>query len=495
MKRLFSLTTGRPDINRQQHLLVGVFLLVCALSVLAIVTFESIDSALITASLTIAAAAFVLLPMGPETDILHPVRVFGGLWCLCLALSSLHLSAVNSEWDVEMWTLMIGALVAFIGAFWISHGTFVKMTRFRTAANRAEAWSRQILSPHRALILASISLIIGIVAFAYRYRTVGEIPILAPAIDETTNSFFSTAGYWARPELDTIPNKIIGLLCLFCRYAAYLSCIVLLQRSEKTRTQKIWAASVILAGLAALASQGGRGFLAEFTMVSLVLFQHLRRQIRLKELVSMALIVMLFLSFAGYFRATSGGSERAYKLAQEISLLPEGFVWDNLLFGYFSVTAPMETFFRLTKDLQSFRESSPGYMFYFIHRFVPRENIAEIATALYGGEMMAPTFLGEFYADLGFAGVILGPFILGLGYSYVYARVGRRDSLYWICILAVLMELLMYFPHINFFFRNVNWILDIGAMCVLIAMAGAGKLSTARSASELRRPVLAISRS
>src|SRR4029077_750630 len=131
-----------------------------------------------------------------------------------------------------------------------------------------------------------------------------------------------------------------------------------------------------------------------------------------------------------------------------------------------------EVFNRLTDDLPTTQRPSGGYLLYALHRFVPRGNIQALDFELYSGEMITPTFLGEFYADYGYWGVLFGPLVLGVFYGWAYSRGGGQPDAYWIYVRAMLLQVLIYFPYWNQFSHTLTWILDLFFMYVLIGLLG-----------------------
>jgi oligosaccharide repeat unit polymerase len=255
----------------------------------------------------------------------------------------------------------------------------------------------------------------------------------------------------------------------FIKYGVLLAVIVLCQRKAKDRKTVFLSSLLILSGTLALLSQGGRVFLVYIVVPSAVLFHYLRRRIRLVELVSAALIMFLVLGLFGYLRS-SGKSQSAplFESVRRISSFPEGQFWDGVAFGYGTLTLSYEVFFRLTQDLQNMQHPSGGFLFYSLHRFIPRESLGGIAADLYSGELTTATFLGELYGDYQYWGVLLGSLLMGFGYGWAYSRERSGNRMYWIYVRALLVQMLIFFPYVNFFSIYVNWIFDLFFMYLLI---------------------------
>jgi len=499
VKPTASILTSRPyTVNPLKGNLVssGFVLGGFALLIIAILLGLIPYSTLLSAILGIAAGLFGLLRVGKNTDALHPVRVFGAIWCLCLALVPLKLTTTITDWPLSVWSYVILALLSFIGGFWLTSRRVSNGQHLQGEASESELPPSEMLEPRRALRVALVCLTVGISAFSYEYWLIGGIPVLAQKIDAARTIFFATAGRWSHPEFDTLFYKIVGILTTPCKYAVYLAIILLIQKNRKTRAQIVMAAAIIVCGALALASQGGRSPVIDILIFSGILFHYMRRRLTSKHLSILGLILSLFISFAGYYRYLHGRQDAFHIEVERVSKLPRGPLGDSIVVGYQSLTSPLETFARFTNDFPTMRPPSAGFLFYSFHRLLPRTNIEEYTYHLYYGSL-TNTFLGEFYGDFGFLGIILGPFILGMGYGYVYFRALCFKSLYWLCMESVFVGILIYFPYMNLFSQQLTWIFDLSALAILIPLAKPGKkrqlLSLVR-APGTARPAATLSR-
>jgi oligosaccharide repeat unit polymerase len=436
-----------------------------------------------------ASFAFALWRTGKQYDPLHPVRVFGAIWCFCLALASLKLTTAISDWRPAMWGYVLTGLFSFVGGFWLITRHLTRGSARQEGAPKLGLPPSELLGPRRTLVLAIFCLTVGLAALAYEYYLIGEIPALSENIDAARTKFFATAGYWSHPEFDTLANKLIGILTMLCKYAAYLGMILLIQRSRKSLTHRYLAIAVVIGGSLALVSQGGRGSILDLVIFAGALFHYLRQRLHFRQIAIAGFVLFLVLSFLGYFRLAAGSSAVAYEQTQNLSNLPQGPFWDRVILGYHSLTGPLEIFSRFTQDLPAVRRPSSGFLFYSLHRFVPRTDIQAFVFTLYWGTI-TPTFLGEFYGDFGVWGVVLGPFVLGMVYGYVYYRALRYKSLYWICVLVIFLGILVYFFYLNLFSQQITWILDLTSMACLIQLSKVGGIQ--RILSFMRRGAIPI---
>jgi oligosaccharide repeat unit polymerase len=139
-----------------------------------------------------------------------------------------------------------------------------------------------------------------------------------------------------------------------------------------------------------------------------------------------------------------------------------------MAYGYATVTKSFEVFHQLTVDLRTTQRPGEGFLFWAFHRFFPRSNIQLLDEQLYTGEMITPTYLGEFYGDYGYWGVLFGSLVLGVGYGYAYMRGEAQNRIYWIYVRAMLIQMLIAFPNMNLFSYQLTWIWDLFFMYLLM---------------------------
>jgi len=431
--------------------------------------------------LLIASGGFLLVKGRGSRDLLHPVRVFGALWFFCLALASMRLLPVISEWGYVTWSCFLTGPVSFMVGFWLV-GRFVRLRDVSRRPGREEQVPATSLLPDRkTLIVASLSLAVGAAVLGYEYHLIGTIPILADNPDEARLRLFGFAGI-VDPQFDKLYIKLLHPLVDFIKYGVFLAVIVLCQKTPKSRQVVARSVVLIVVGTLLLSSQGGRGFFFNIVVASIVLFNYLRRRVRLVEFVLGCLVLFLIMGVAGSMRTKASGSGPGFERAMSQSGLPQGEIWDGIAFGYATVTRSFEVFHRLTDDLRTTQHPGGGYLFWAFHRFFPRSNIQFLSEQLYTGEMITPTYLGEFYGDYGYWGVLFGSLVLGVGYGYAYMRGERQNRIYWIYVRAMLIQMLIAFPNMNLFSYQLTWIWDLFFMYYLtryLAANGTKQLSTA----------------
>lgn len=420
-----------------------------------------------TIFLAVASMCFLLVKTGPTYDLLHPVRVFGSLWCFCLSLASMRLLPIISDWNFLMWSCVTTGLVSFTIGFRLAKSLRPGLATESRFGIPEERFQSTFLPNRKTLTLAAICIALGTAVLAYEFYLIGGIPLFAENIDAMRMELFGVAGT-GNPAFDTLFIKAIHFLVEFIKYGVFFAFVILVQRSNKSRRVVLVSLLLIVLGTLTYISQAGRMFLVDILITCVVLFHYLRRRIRFVELGSAILILSILLGIAGSLRTQTSETRSLVDRVRAGSGLPEGQFWDGIGFGYLTLTESFEVFYRLTTDLRTTTRPSEGFLLYSLHRFIPRANIQEFAMNLYSGAFVTPTYVGEFYADYGIAGVLIGSLALGLLYGWVYMKGGVSDALFWLYIRAMFIQMIFFFPYVNLFSQYLNWIVDPIFMYFLI---------------------------
>jgi oligosaccharide repeat unit polymerase len=414
--------------------------------------------------LAAASAAFLLTGARPGADMLHPVRVFGSLWCFCLALASMRMLSFISRWDTGMWALVLTGLVSFVGGF-----ALFGLVRGRQGKSPPSArefvQKRRLLPARKALGMAAVCLLVGTFVLAYEDALIGSVPILASNPDVARMKLFPVVG---QSSLDTLSIKLIHPFVEFVKYGVFLAAIVLFQAERRNKKLTFACLGLMIGGTLIYMSQGARSFAVQVAIVLLVLFHYLRRRVRLKHVIAAVLLVFLFAGLFGAYRIRKSHSAPLFERALSVSGFPRGEFWEAVAFGYATATTSFEVFHELTHDFQIYRKPPHGFLLYSFHRLIPRSNIQQFAAGLYTPQAITPTFLGEFYGDFGYLGVLFGPLVLGWAYGWAYSRMKTAEGLYPIYVQALFLQILIYFPYTDLFSNYLTWIFDMFFMYFLI---------------------------
>jgi hypothetical protein len=260
--------------------------------------------------------------------------------------------------------------------------------------------------------------------------------------------------------------KVIYLITIFEKYAFILACFFLFSSGKKTMRQTVQAWVIASVAFLGHSSQGGRQYPYELLVLACVLYHYIRRPFKYRHLAFAAVLLFLLLAFGGYFRSVRSDPRASLEPVAAMSDLPRGPLGDSLVYGYYTVTIGFEQFSRMTSDLPTGGSARGGHMFYFLHRFIPRQGLGEWGN--YPGGVVF-TYLADFYADYGIWGILAGSFLLGYAYSFVYKRAVRRSSLYWIYAQALFIYCLTYFPYVNLFSEYAGWFIDLASMAAIMA--------------------------
>jgi len=411
-----------------------------------------------------ACAGFLFTGARDGADMLHPIRVFASLWCFCLALASMRLLSFISRWDLWMWATVLTGLFSFVGGF-----VLAGMTRRGEGAlpsvGRRLPLKRTHLPTKRALGTAIVCILVGTSVLAYEDVLIGSVPIFASNPDAARMKLFPVVG---QSSLDTFSVKLIHPFVEFVKYGVFLAAIVLFQASRRSKKLIFACTAMILGGTLIYTSQGARTFAVQIAVVLFVLFHYLCRRIRLRSVLVSVLAVFLFAGFFGSYRIRKSHTAPLFERALQVSHFPEGEFWEAVAFGYSTATISFQVFYELGQDFHLYQKPPHGFLLYAFHQLVPRTNIQQYAAGFFTGQAITPTFLGEFYGDFGYLGVLFGPLIMGFGYGWAYFRMWRTRGIYPVYVLALLMEMLIYFPYVNLFSQYLTWIFDLVFMYFLI---------------------------
>jgi oligosaccharide repeat unit polymerase len=420
-----------------------------------------------TLVLAMASICFLLVKTGSHFDLLHPVRIFGSLWCFCLSLASMRLLPIISDWNFLMWSCVTTGLISFMAGFWLAERSWRGNRNVSELVTPEEKFGSIEMPTRRTLITAGLCIATGVAVLTYEYYLIGGIPILADNVDAMRTEIFGVAGQ-GNPAFNTLFIRVIHFFVEFTKYGVFFAFIVLVQKERKSRKATLVCTFLILFGTLGYISQAGRMFLVDILITCVVLFHYLRRRIRVVELGSAVAILFILLGIAGSLRTQTGSTGSLVERVRAGSGLPEGQFWDGIGFGYLTLTESFEVFYRLTTDLQTTTRPSEGFLFYSLHRIVPRANIQEFAMNLYSGAFVTPTYMGEFYADYGIAGILIGSLVLGLLYGWVYLQGAHSNVLFWLYARAMFIQMVFFFPYVNLFSMYLNWIVDSIFMYFLI---------------------------
>jgi oligosaccharide repeat unit polymerase len=379
----------------------------------------------------------------------------------------MRLIPVISDWNFLMWSCVITGLVSFVAGFTLARGLWSARNTRSKVETLDQGLQNYSLPSRKALIVAALCIATGFIVLAYEYHLIGGIPLFAENIDAMRTELFGVGGQ-GNPIFDTLFIKAIHFFVEFLKYGVFFAFIVLIQKGRKNRRVILVSLVLIAVGTLAYISQAGRMFLVDIVITCVVLFHYLRRRIRVVELSAAVLIIFVLLGIAGSMRTQTSETSSIVDRIRDGSGLPEGRFWDGIGFGYLTLTSSFEVFYRLTTDLANTTRPQEGFLFYSVHRVIPRANIQEFAMNLYSGAFVTPTYMGEFYADFGVVGIWIGSLALGMLYGWVYSHTNLQNTMFWVYVRAMFIQMLFFFPYVNLFSQYLNWIVDPLFMYVMI---------------------------
>lgn len=169
----------------------------------------------------------ILLMFRKGSDVLSPGRLFGIVWTLALGLSSLKLSALQHEWSLESWLVILLGVLGFLAGSFLSYvqnldQPQLPLRQMREALHRTLVYEKRLY----AVILS------GFIAYCFSYAAVylikGFIPI------------FSMKGAVSRVEFQVFGFGILLHSVVFITYLSVLYHVyVRTQRAKKVVLQLV----------------------------------------------------------------------------------------------------------------------------------------------------------------------------------------------------------------------------------------------------------------
>lgn len=417
----------------------------------------------------LAVVLFWMWPGKQCADICHPVRLVGTIWFGALTLASLRALPTISDWPFSFWIELTAPLVTFGLGFWLARGLLWRRSAPRRRTHQLPRAERSGVRTNVLLAVAAACIVLGVVGLSEVYAQIGGIPIFAANVDKARMMFFGNGSVAAAAAFDTVSNKFLYLLISFLYYGIYLAWIALLIPDRKSKAQTLLGGFLIAIGCLAYWSQGGRTYVFSTTLVMLFLYNYLRKRIRLNRLLTFLAVLALVLAGAAFYRGQASGNLGAVNQALVSSSLGQQLGDRILASGYWTLTNSFQTLYRLSQDLRLVG-SHPGFLFFSLHRIIPRTNIQAVCEDLYSGTSITPTFLGEFYGDYGWFGILIGPFLLGALSACFYAPVEQSLTIYGALALSMWLSCLAYIPYVNLFSQYINWLIDLIVLWFLVRM-------------------------
>ncbi|MGA9117261.1 MAG: O-antigen polymerase [Bacteroidota bacterium] len=356
-----------------------------------------------------AALALTLLRRG--TDPLSPGRFFAFIWSAAVGLTSLKLSALQHEWAAESWVLLLAGIGAFLGGTFVAWVLNLKTPLLSLGAMRAALREQEV---HEGRLFALVTAGVAVYVTAYALNTMirGWLPI------------FVVGSNISRVEFN------VSGLTLFLYSAAFILFFTVVYhvtvRGRRGRKAVLGFLAFLTLGSYVLMLQRYQIILA--AVVCFVFLYYTTRAVRWRTLLPLAAVVGGFFYGIASLRlgklvATYTYSISKMRFPKEYAFLTEPYMYvvmnlenfatavrkaDHLTWGYFT--------FDFVTALAGLKYWAMDY--FAVDRSPHLTSSYNTYTAFWW-----------FYSDFGTAGLVLIPFVLGLGIGLLYYRMRSRPGI------------------------------------------------------------------
>jgi oligosaccharide repeat unit polymerase len=362
--------------------------------------------------------------------LINPLVLLLGVWGVVFLLFSLHLSSWLIELPTDFALLALAtalcATLGYVGAYLLP--------------SKPRGLSARSITSHRAGALSVVKLLFAVMCVIFPLEVIvsGGMPIFWLL----TGSSKTYVDYGI-PTLHGFFNAILlfeGTLCFW-----------LITATRASRLVKLIFVLCLLLPIAAITRQVVMSLLAQ----CFVIFVGARlrgRRIKYGRIALTIVLIMALFSVIGIVRTNSAAFRQQVAYRPGFEWVPVAFMWPYMYF-----TTPLNNFAYITSlDL----EPTLGYSsLSSLTPTVIREMIwgpksdATLVTETFN----VTSFAAPIYLDFGWLGVMLFTFTLILCAVFVFRRLIRTNSLYYLMLLAILDHIII----LSFFF---NFLLTWGVV-------------------------------
>lgn len=340
---------------------------------------------------SIGALAYLYQYVRSNYDCFNPDGLFFGVWIFTIGLSQFKLTNTQTNWNFEMWLIVMISLLAFaLGSkiidMYNKNINFINISY----ADRVLAIKKNT-SPKKMKLILMFSYLISFLAYFAEVLHAGFIPLFGDNIGDYANFGMAYVHY--------LVISIGTILVLTYLYFVLYS---------KDRYLKIFFAI----GFAILISILNRHVII-FSVIGIVLVRnYFVKKIKLKNILLITIFSLIIFTILGSLRNVSSdylvaaiGYKRKYNLV---------FMWvyHYLTVGFTNLQNIIELKPSLTFGLQTF---TPLWTFTGLKAL-----FSQSVNPYFSG---VGTFLEGYYLDFGILGIIIFPFSLGAFSKYIYMKI------------------------------------------------------------------------
>jgi len=398
---------------------------------------------------------FVLLITGirkPTADLFSPVRIYLIIWSVTVGTSMLYLSGLQQRWDGHMWTVISVSAISYVGGVYLIY--FIAPRKGKSIGELIKNWTPKIdWDVHRLSSAIIVLFLIGISALAIEAYFCGGLPFLQKDV------------WVARGEFGVFGIHLLTLTLRDVLIAVAIYFVI--QKKTKKRFLDVIIALIFLFSFLILLATANRGDVLFPLIIIIVMLWYLKKRISLKKLTVYALIFFIAFISIGLLRERQGFSDFLYTYAE--MRIPAKYSAITLPYTYISMNF---------ENLQNFINNKALHLAYGGHTFQPllaivrleslisEESIDGIWKSLQYSVFTTGSYLRTFYADFGFVGIVILPFLIGwiMGLTY-YKMMTKKKIIYIVFHSFFTFAIILSF--FSCFFSRLNFLSNLGVMYIV----------------------------
>lgn len=384
----------------------------------------------------------VLLMFRKGSDMLSPGRLFGIVWALALGLSSLKLSALQHEWSLVSWLIILLGVLGFLAGAFLSYVQNLDQPHLSLRQMR-EVLSGTVIYEKRLYAVILSGFAAYCISYAVVYLVKGFIPL------------FGMKGTESRVEFQVFG---FGLLLHSVVFITYLTTLFhIFFRAQ--RAKKIVLQLVCLITAVTFFFLLQRFQLVMATLMIMCLLYYTTSKLRLKNAAILFLLIVAFFYWVSSIRGAQLLQQYLYlsskmRFSSDYAFLTEPYMYmvmnlENLARGIDRLETYTFGYYSL-----DFLMALTGLKHWLADYFA-----LDPLPFLNSGYNTYSSFWA-YYRDFGVLGLTLIEFCIGWVIAQLYASMRRRPSLhnvsaYSAAIFTVIMSFFMTIASLLWFVFNV----------------------------------------
>jgi oligosaccharide repeat unit polymerase len=346
-----------------------------------------------------------------DADPFSPARVFGFVWCLAVGLADLKFSALQHDWNLNGWLLLIIGIGSFLVGTFVSYVLHLDRALIPIRTMRVMLRDEEVREG-RLFVLVLVSGAVYCGAFLANYMIRGWLPIFVIG-----------------KNISRVEFNVSGLT-LFLYSAAFVVFFTMLYhlqvRGRSGRKRLLAVLSVVVVGSYFLLLQRFQIIMA--AMLCFILLFYATRNVRLRNMLPLVAAVVGFFYWMSSLRLSHLASAFLYKAGKmrfsaDFAFLTEPYMYVVMNLENFARSVNLQEYYTYGYFTFDFVTAIAGLKYWIVEYFnLDRTPFLESGYNTY-------TAFWWFYSDFGVLGLALIPLVLGFSTGEVYYRMRSAPSI------------------------------------------------------------------